>query len=326
MTRTLLTGATGMLGHHLARALLDRGDQVVATRRATSDIGPLADCAIDWRTADLSDCSALERAAEGCETAFHCAAQVSFQGADRAALTTANVEGTETLLRAARAAGLARVVHVSSIAAMGYAEDGPANECTPYNHRPGMAYNETKRDAELAARAAAAGALDLMIVRPTLISGPGPFRRGAVASLIQRSLRQRMWVSPCGGVNVVDVRDVVLMLLAAMDRGRDGETYLAAGHNIGTYGLITTIGKQTGRGPARVSSPRWLTDGVSRICRTAESFGMRPPVPADTLRLAGLSLYYDNRWSLETLGLAQPLNLYDTLKRQIDWERQANTC
>jgi len=322
MTRYLVTGATGMLGHHLVNALLERGDTVVATARTTSDRSPLEGRPIDWRTADLADAEALERAAAGCDGAFHCAAQVSFQGADREALRRANVDGTAGLVDAACRQGLRRVVHVSSIAAMGYALDAASVESTPYNHRPGMGYNETKRDAERIALERSEGHLDLMIVRPTLISGPGPFRRGAVASLIHRSLHQRLWVSPRGGVNVVDVQDVVKMLLAAMDKGSDRACYLAAGHDLPSSDLIAKIAAATGRKSPLFCAPRLLTDALGSACQALEFFGLRPPVPADTLRLAGRILYYDNRWSLAALGLPQPVDLDETLSRQINWERR----
>jgi nucleoside-diphosphate-sugar epimerase len=205
---------------------------------------------------------------------------------------------------------------------MGYALDGTSNESTPYNHRPGMGYNETKRDAEVVALERSAGHLELMIVRPTLISGPGPFRRGAVASLIHRSLRQRLWVSPRGGVNVVDVRDVVRMLLAAMDTGSNQTCYLAAGHDLPSHDLIRKIATATGRRKPLFCAPRVLTDALGSGCQALESLGFRPPIPADTLRLAGRILYYDNRWSLAALGLPQPIDLDETLSRQINWERR----
>lgn len=126
--RVAITGASGLLGGNLAALLLADGHEVIATRRAGTQVGHLDDLKIEWRDADLSLPDQLTRAFAGTAAVFHCAAAVSVKRDVTPAMTAANVSGTANVLTATQAAG-ARLIHTSSVVAIGLSTDGtPCDE------------------------------------------------------------------------------------------------------------------------------------------------------------------------------------------------------
>src|SRR5262245_11860797 len=149
--KVFLTGGTGFVGSALLRALLARGDEVTALRRARSRIARLADLPVNWVGAAITDEDALAKAAAGAEAVFHVAADLSYSRRDRRRQFEANVRGTRAVAAAALRAGARRLVHTSSVAAVGIPE-GPFlfDETSPYNASPlDIGYFETKREAEV---------------------------------------------------------------------------------------------------------------------------------------------------------------------------------
>jgi dihydroflavonol-4-reductase len=203
---------------------------------------------------------------------------------------------------------------------MGVAKQGAATEEEPYNHHPGRPYMETKHQAEEIAHASS-GAMTLMSVRPSLVVGPGPFRRGMVAAFIERALHSGIPLAPSGGINIVDVEDVVAVLMEAMNEGRDGERFLATGHNLTTRNLMERIcGLAEKPGPA-LTLPAWITGAASRVMDFWMGLGLPGELPALPMRMAGTQLYYDDSWTRSRLNLEAPKPLEHTLLRRIEWER-----
>ena len=171
-----VTGVTGLLGANLAKALLEAGHRVRATRRHTSRADHLRDLAVEWVDADLGDTAGLTRAFHGCDVVFHVAALVSVRRAPTPELVTTNVEGTRHVLAAVQAARVPRLVHCSTVGAVGLSEDGsPCTEESRWTFAErGMSdgYVETKRRAEQLVREAAAAGLDAVIVNPSYMFGP----------------------------------------------------------------------------------------------------------------------------------------------------------
>lgn len=220
---TLVTGATGFFGGNLARALCERGSRVrVLVRRGR----PLALAGFDYQVVegDLADPRAVERALAGCRRVYHAAASVTFwcrTPRDRDAVRRVNVEGTRSLLQAAAAAGVERVVHVSTVDAIGLPPPGQvANEET--NWPPGRIdniYAATKREAEAVALGAS---VDTVVVNPAFMLGPFDTKPTS-GRLLLPLLRSPVVVCPSrGGNNFVHVQDVVAGTMAAMEKGRMG--------------------------------------------------------------------------------------------------------
>ena len=176
MATAVVTGASGLLGGNLAAELLAQGHEVRATRRGSTKVAHLAAYPIDWVSADLSEPAALEAAFRGADVVFHCAAAVSIQAKVTPLLKSANVDGTRHVLDAVRAAKVPRLVHCSTVGAVGLSEDGhPSTEDAKWNfdvHGMNDGYVITKHQAEELVHAAVREGLDAVIANPTYMFGP----------------------------------------------------------------------------------------------------------------------------------------------------------
>jgi dihydroflavonol-4-reductase len=253
-----ITGASGLLGGNLAAELIAAGHHVIATRRAGTKVGHLADLAIEWREADLGSAAALARAFEGAEVVFHCAAAVSVVREVTHELRESNVGGTQRVVEACMKAGVQRLVHTSSVVAIGASVDGtPCDETATWNlEREGLldGYSVTKREAEIVVQDAA-GALDAVIVNPAYMFGPRDARPSS-GKLLLKVAQQRLpgWTS--GYNNFVDVRDVARGMIAAWQRGTRGERYILGGHNLSYREVFELTAKVAGVRAPMLRLPR----------------------------------------------------------------------
>src|SRR5215207_1653205 len=196
----LITGATGYLGGHVARAALAQGHTVRALVRPGSDHAWLAALGVDCREGDLQDEPSLLAAARGADGLVHCAARLGYWSRQDEDQRRINVEGTSAMLRAARQRKLARIVHVSSVVAVGANRAGiPLRESTPWPGRDGLPLNyaRTKREAEERVFAAAKAGMQVAVVNPGAMIGPRADGR-AQGGLVARAARGRSRVPPGG--------------------------------------------------------------------------------------------------------------------------------
>ena len=257
MPLAVITGASGLLGGNLAAALLAQGYRVRATRRPTTKVGHLDDLAIDWVNGDLDDLGALSNAFAGADVVFHCAAAVSIVKTVTPAIRNANVGGTERVLAAMRTAKAKRLVHVSSVVAVGVSTDGgPATEDTPWNldqHGLADAYSITKHQAEQVVREATD--LDAVIVNPGYMLGPRDARPSSGGLLIKIAQRKLPGVTP-GVNNFGDVRDVARGMILAGEQGERGERYILGGDQLTYRDFFTMVAKVAGVAPPKLALPR----------------------------------------------------------------------
>src|SRR5205814_1912172 len=234
MSRVAVTGASGLLGGNLAAELGAQGHQVVAIRRAGTKTSHLDDVAIEWHDAELAAPDKMALAFHGAACVFHCAAAVSLKRSVTPEMTAANVTGTANVIEAVRAAGVPRLVHTSSVVAVGVSTDGrPCDETATWNFEAeGLAdaYSITKHQAEEVINAAR-DKVDAVIVNPTYMLGPRDARPSS-GRLIVDTVRRRIPGWTPGYNNFVDVRDVARGMIAAWQRGRRGERYILAGHDM----------------------------------------------------------------------------------------------
>jgi dihydroflavonol-4-reductase len=258
---TVVTGASGLLGANLAAELLHQGHRVRATRRGRTRVDHLADLAIEWVDADLSDEGALARAFDGAERVYHCAALVSIQRRATPELVAANVDGTRHVLAAVRRAGVRRLIHCSTVGAVGLSEDGrPSTEAARWNFAERAmddGYVTTKRRAEDLVQEAASAGLDAVIVNPTYMLGPRDARPSS-GKLIVDVVRGKApgWTPGCN--NFVDVRDVARGMVLAGDRGAAGERYILGNENMSYRDIMATIARVAGVAAPSRRVPRWL--------------------------------------------------------------------
>jgi dihydroflavonol-4-reductase len=272
MGRTLVTGATGFVGSHVTRALVARGDDVRVTVRASSSREALEGLDVDVAVAQLGDRAALRRALRGVDRVFHVAGTTHLR-ATPADLARVNVDGTRVVMEEALRAGVERVVHTSSIGAVGPARPrGAVDERTTFPPGLGVPYAESKHAAETEALRVAARGLDLVIVCPAHVFGRGDLGPTSTGVVRRFLLRQIPAFVP-GAINVVDVEDVAAAHVLADERGVAGERYILGTRNYTWERLFAELERLSGiEGPA-------LELPVGVALALAE-LGTRGPFPA----------------------------------------------
>ncbi len=260
--KAVITGASGLVGGNLAAQLCEKGHTVRATRRGSSVVKHLAHLPIEWVSAELGDVESLERAFDGAEAVFHCAAQVSVVKKINPVIRAANVDGTAHVIQAVRAAGVRRLVHCSTVGAVGLSDDGkPCDETAVWNFdQYGLddAYVTTKHLAEELVRDEVAKGLDAVIVNPTYMFGPYDAKPSS-GEMILEVVRGKVPGWTPGLNNFVDVRDVTRGMQLAFEKGKKGERYILGGATMSYREIFELIAKVAGVKPPRWRVPRLLT-------------------------------------------------------------------
>lgn len=221
--KVLVTGGTGFIGSQLVAALVRRGDSVRVLHRARSDLVALAGLPIEHAIGDILEPEAVLAAVSGCDLVFHVAAVASYWRTQRAQIYRVNVDGTRTVMEACLRAGVPRVVHTSSIAAVGLPRPGTmANEDTPFDEWSArFPYGDSKHRAEGEVLKAVALGLRAVIVNPVIVIGPGDYHLIS-GSIITEMAHHRLPAAPPGGTSIADVDAVVQGHIAAAERGAWG--------------------------------------------------------------------------------------------------------
>lgn len=303
-----VTGATGFLGSTLVRRLLADGHEVRALKRESSSLDLIGDArdAVTWTTGDLFDHAALAEGMSGADVVFHCAAYLGFEGKkSRNLLYRINVDGTAAVVNAAIEHGVGRLVHTSSIAALGRSEHRTQclDETVEWIDSPlNTGYGHSKYLAELEVHRGIAEGLDAVMVNPSLVMGPG--RAGENTMQIVDQVRNRkLPFCPPGSTNVVDVEDVVDGLLLALDKGSTGNRYILSGHNMPWTEIIAELARALGVPPPvrTISRPLLMTAAVfSELASFV--FRFTPLITRETARLSLSMSCYDNTKARTELG------------------------
>jgi len=260
------------------RTLLERGLEPVPFVRASSDTQGIDALGVDYVRGDVLDADAVLAAAQGCEGVLNLAAVYRTYASDPDEIIQPAVQGIENVLRAAKACGIRRVVHTSSIAAVGFGW-GPddVRDESQWNDTPLNAYYQAKTQSERRAWELAAELdIPMITVNPASIAGPFDFRITPSSRYLQ-NLANGVGGTPRGGTNYVDVRDVAHVLVSALDRGEPGERYLVTGENITYDRLNEIIVELTGSQPARLAYPRWVVLAYGWVTERAARWTGREP-------------------------------------------------
>nr|BCX01056.1 MAG: dihydroflavonol 4-reductase [Bacteroidota bacterium] len=320
-----VTGATGLVGSHVVRALLGQGHVVRVLVRRPERLGILSDVApqLQITFGSLEDAEALESLLEGAEAAVHAAALVAFHPRWRRRMRQINVRGTALLVDTALRLGIRRLVHISSVAALGIPEGAEALDGTL---RAGLLswpsyYGYTKYLAELEVYRGIAEGLEAVLLNPALVFGPGRIYEGT-GRLFR--LARRGWLRryPPGETAVVDARDVAGAVCAALERGGVGRRYVLAAEPRTFRDLFGDIAQVLGRpGPERPFSPRALYV----LGLLGELWGWIWPDPVglsrETARSASRQVRYVSDRAIEELGVRfRPF--VETLQDTVAWYRR----
>lgn len=318
MPTTLVTGATGLVGSHVVRALLERGDEVRVTVRDASRRENLEGLDVQIATADILDRRQVRRAMAGVERVFHVAGLTSLR-ASRETMFRVNVEGTRVVLAEALRAGVERVVHTSSVAAIGPAPPGTTADETQAYHAgcEAIPYLDSKHEAEVQALRMVARGLPVIIVNPGHVFGPGDVNRSST-ELVRRFLRREIPAYVEGTLNVVDARDVAVGHLLADEHGEPGERYILGGRNFTLDRLFADLGRISGVEPPALKLPRAAALAFAEL---AEALPGRSIVTATEVRTASLRWAFRNTKARRELGWA-PMPHEDTLESVVAWYRE----
>ncbi len=314
--RVFLTGASGFVGAHVARALLAAGFEVRALTRS----GPLP--GLSSVPGDLERPGELVAPMRGCRYLIHCAALYSFAPRDRRRMTRINVDGTAGIVEAARIAQVERVVLTSSSATLGHARDGrlaTEDDYAEYDLRD--AYHQSKLEQE---RAAFAGRVPVVAVLPTAPVGAGDWKPTPTGALVRDFAAGRMFAKPPGngGMNVVAVEDVARAHVAALTQGRPGERYVVGGENLTMDALWALLAEVSGTPAPRVRAPYALAMAVAYAdaarCRLDPR--AQPFAPLEGVRMSRARMFVDDAKARRELGHA-PTPVRDALARAVAWYR-----
>jgi len=323
--KVLVTGATGFTGGHLAQYLADRGDEVRALvrpkSRARFDASLLAKRVMPC-DGDLTDGDSVRRAVDGVDVVYHIAATYREAGQPDSAYRQINVEGTRNVLEAARACGVKRVVHCSTGGVHGHIANPPANEDAPFN--PGDVYQETKLAAEQLAREfGSTHGLDVVVVRPIGIYGPGDRRFLTMFRGLSRG-RFPMIGDGTPFYHLTFIDDLVEgFRLCGSAPAAMGRTYILAGPRYTTLEqLVRMVAKELGVAPPRVHLPVWPFWTAGLVCEMiCVPLRIEPPIFRRRVDFYTKSRAFDTTRARKELGFNPRVDLDEGIRRTARWYR-----
>ena len=319
MKPTLVTGATGFIGWHVAKKLLDRGHAVRALARPGSQVHGLE---VEVIQGDLRDPASLARAVDGCGIVFHLAADYRLWAKNPRELFHSNVDGTRDLLQAARKAGVERFVYTSTVGCIGMPEDQEGDERSPVSmHDMTGAYKRSKFQAEQTALEFARSGFPVVIVNPTAPVGDHDFKPTPTGKIIVDFLRGAMPAFVDTGLNLVDVDDTAEGHLLACERGKVGERYILGRDNLTLEQIFQHLEHISG-----VKAPRWRIPYAvaygAGLASTgwANVTGHAPRAPLDAVRMSRKKMFVSSEKAKRELGFS-PGSIDSALSRAVDWFR-----
>jgi dihydroflavonol-4-reductase len=315
----LVTGATGFLGWHVARRLLERGYRVRALVR---DPKRLRDLEVEAVAGDLRDSSSVERAVSGCGLIFHVAADYRLWSKNPSELYASNVEGTVNVFAAAQKAAVERVVYTSTVGCIGV----PANKVGNEEQRLTLdevtgAYKRSKFLAEQAALRCAREGLPVVIVNPTAPVGDHDFKPTPTGKIVVDFLRGKMPAYVDTGLNLVDARDTAEGHILACERGRPGERYILGSENLTLRQIFERLERISGQPAPSVRLPYAAAYAFGVLSTVwAEVSGVEPRAPLDAVRMARKKMFVTHEKAARELGY-RPGGAEPALQRAVEWFR-----
>ena len=324
MRPTLVTGASGFIGWHVARLLTERGQKVRALVRPTSRLRELE---VEPVVGDLRDAGSLDRAVAGCERVFHVAADYRLWARDPQELYGSNVEGTRNLLQAARKHGVERFVYTSTVGCIGVPSGGLGDETVPVTlEEMSGDYKRSKFLAERLALEFAASGLPVVIVNPTAPVGDHDVKPTPTGKIVLDFLKGAMPAFIDTGLNLVDVRDTAAAHLLAAERGRPGERYIVGCENLTLAEILQKLARLTGKEAPRVKLPYAVAYAAGMLTTGWARMTGRPPrAPLEAVRMAKKKMFVSTEKARRELGFA-PGPVDAALGRAVEWFQANGYC
>jgi dihydroflavonol-4-reductase len=317
---TLVTGAAGFLGSHVARQLVARGDNVRVLMRSSSTNRAIGDLSLEYVTGDLRDPASLDRAMKDVERVFHVAADYRLWAKRKQDIYDSNVGGTKNLLDAARRAGVKQVIYTSTVATIAVDRPQRPNEFTDAKLEEMVGhYKRSKWLAEKEALSAAKSGLPVIIAMPTTPVGPWDWKPTPTGKIILDFLNGKMPGYVQTGLNFVGVEECAAGHLLIAEKGKVGERYLLGGENLTLKQMLDALAKITGLPAPKLKIPHGLALGVA-YANTAFSrlLGREPGIPVEGVKIARHMMFVDCSRAKRELGFkAGPV--FAALERAVRW-------
>jgi dihydroflavonol-4-reductase len=322
--KIFLTGATGFVGHHVARALVGEGAKLRMLVRKTSNLKNLEGIRGETHEGDLLEPESLRSGIAGCDAVMHVAADYRLWIRDPKAMYRANVEGTRELLRMAREAGVPRVVYTSSVATMHFRKDGLViNEDTPVSLKDMVGhYKRSKFMAEQEAIKAAQGGQQVMILNPTTPIGPNDAKPTPTGRIFVDFLNGKFPAYVETGLNLVDVSEVARTHVAALTTGTPGKRYILGGENLTLKQILDKMSAITGIPSPTVKIPfavaatyaffeEWITGRIR---------GREPRATLEEVRMGRKKMFASSAHAQQELDF-RIVPVYPAMRAAIEWFR-----
>ncbi len=319
--RALVTGGTGFVGAHVARALSDAGHEVRILHRASSKLDVLEGLVYQSALGDVTEPEALRAACEGCDWVFHVAAVADYWRAEVSRMFEVNVQGTGNVLAAARDAGVKRVVFTSSAAAVGLNDETPCDESAPFNLPPHrFPYGYSKMLAERVVQDAVRAGQQVVTVNPVIVIGPGDINHISGSMVIETKRRGRLMPIAPGGASYVDVRDVARWQIAAAEQGIPGERYILSAADYTHRQWFDLIAGIVGVPKSVVNVPRFAVPIMAGAVGLGRRIGLNLPVDPDQVRLSARNVYFNGQKAWKAFDPPQ-VDMRQSLTDTYEWYR-----
>jgi dihydroflavonol-4-reductase len=350
--KAFVTGATGFLGSHVARVLAEQGARLRVLVRPTSNVANVEGIDCDRVVGDLRDQASIEKAVSGCDVVFHVAADYRLWVRDPDEMYRSNVEGTRSLLEAARKQGVRRVVYTSSVATMGFISNDATDELGS-DGQPGAAvptrasggtrphasvvadeespvsladmighYKRSKFMAEQVAIDAAKAGVDVVIVNPSTPIGERDIKPTPTGRIVVDFLKRKFPAYVETGLNLVDATECARGHIQALEKGRSGERYILGGENLTLKQILDRLAVITGLKSPTVKLPYMfaLAAGVVDEMVTGRLLGREPRATIDAVRMGRKMMFVSSAKAERELGWRN-VPVDGALRRSVEWFR-----
>jgi dihydroflavonol-4-reductase len=320
--KAFITGATGFVGAHVARALASHGADLRLLVRPTSRLENIAELGAETVTGDLREPESLTKAMQGCEFVFHVAADYRLWVRDPGEMYKANVEGTRAIIDAAQASGVRRVIYTSSVATMGFTREGQiATEESPVSINDMVGhYKRSKFMAEEIALDAGRRGANVVVVNPTTPIGEYDIKPTPTGRIVVDFLKRKFPAYVDTGLNLADVKEVARGHLLAMEKARPCERYILGGENLTLKQILDKLAAMTGLPSPKMKVPHAVAMGFAVFDQffTGVVMGKEPRATIDAVKMGRKKMFASSAKAERELGY-RSLPVEDALRRAIEW-------
>jgi dihydroflavonol-4-reductase len=320
--KAFITGATGFVGSHVARALAEQGANLRLLIRSTSRTDNITDLRAEVEMGDLRRPESLKKAMRGCQYVFHVAADYRLWVRDPQQMYQANVEGTRSVIQAAQECGVRRVVYCSSVATMGFTQTGQiVDEETPVSLADMIGhYKRSKFMAEQIALEAGRKGAGVVVVNPTTPIGEQDIKPTPSGRIIVDFLNRKFPAYVDTGLNLADVKEVARGHLLAMEKARPGERYILGGENLTLKQILDKLSALTGLPSPSMKVPHAVAMGFAAFDQffTGVVLGREPRATIDAVRMGRKMMFASSARAERELGY-RTLPVEDALRRAVHW-------